>query len=59
MEYVIVRADSNSEVWLDVFDFDGLVECDDVLAFVAELNESEITLTRTLFFPMTFTTSPT
>jgi hypothetical protein len=59
VEDVVVGTDCNSQVWLDVLDLDGLVQVDNVLAFMAKLRNKTVTLTSTRFFPITFTTSPT
>ena len=59
VQNVVIGPDCDSEVGLDVLNFDGLVNVDDVLPLVAQLNIRESTLTRTLFLPITFTTSPT
>lgn len=59
MKDIVIGPHSYSDVGLDVFDFNGFVDVDDVLSLVAELGTSWNTLTRTRFFPMTLTTSPT
>ena len=59
MQNVVIGSDCDSEVGFDILDLDGLIDVDDVLALVAELNGGECTLTRTLFLPITLTTSPT
>ena len=59
MKDVVIGTDCDSQVGLDIFDFDRLIEVDDILSFVAELSLLIFTLTSTLFLPMTLTTSPT
>lgn len=59
MQDVVVGANCNSKVGFEVLNLDGLVDGDHVFSFMAELNDMESTLQRTLFLPMTLTTSPT
>ena len=59
MQDVVIRANSHSEIRLYFFDFDGFVNVYNILAFMAELSGVIVTLTSTLFFPITLTTSPT
>ena len=56
---VIIRSDCNSQVGFNIFNFDGFVKINNILAFMTELNLIVNTLTRTLFLPITLTTSPT
>ena len=59
MENVVIRTNSNSKVSLDVSDFDILVKINNVFSLMTELSKPKFTLTRTLFLPITLTTSPT
>ena len=60
MQEIGIRPDGDSGIGGEGLNLNGLIDVDDILAFMAELQISlNHTLTRTRFLPMTLTTYPT